>query len=74
MIKPSGSSKQKSEQESMKAKVIAMGFTTFRNRILTVPAQIIRRSRQPIYRLLSYRPSLDILLLIDPHVRQPLRC
>ena len=74
MIKPSGTAKQKEEQAAIKRKLIGMDFTTFRDRVLMVPAQIIRRSRTLVYRLLSYRPSVDWLLLIDRDVRRPLRC
>ena len=58
---------------SIKNRLIGMDFTTFRDRVLMVPAQIIRRSRTLVYRLLSYRPSVDWLLLIDRDVRLPLR-
>lgn len=74
MIKPSGTAKQREEQAAIKSKLIGMDFTTFRDRVLMVPAQIIRRSRTLVYRLLSYRPSVDWLLLIDGAVRRPLRC
>ena len=74
MIKPSGRADQKEEQDALKKKIIGMDFTTFRDRVLMVPAQIIRRGRSLVYRLLSYRPSVDLLLLIDNNVRRPLRC
>ena len=74
LITPSGTGKQKEEQAAIKNKLIGMDFTTFRDRVLMVPAQIIRRSRTLVYRLLSYRPSVDWLLLIDRHVHRPLRC
>lgn len=74
MIKPSGTAKEKEEQAAIKKKLIGMDFTTFRDRVLMVPAQIIRSGRRLIYRLLSYRPSLDWLLLIDRVVHRPLRC
>jgi hypothetical protein len=74
MIKPSGRVEQKAEQESLKRKIISMDFSTFRDRVMMVPAQIIRRSRSLVYRLLSYRPSVDLLMLIDANVRRPLRC
>jgi hypothetical protein len=74
MIKPSGKPKQKAEQMAIKNKLIAMDFTTFRDRLLMVPAQIIRRSRSLVYRLLSYCPSVDWLLLIVRDVNRPLRC
>ncbi|MFG0289774.1 MAG: hypothetical protein ACF8CQ_16460 [Rhodopirellula sp. JB044] len=73
-IKPSGIAKQKEDQASIKTKLIGMEFRTFRDRVLMVPAQIIRRSRTLVYRLLSYRPSVDWLLLLDRDIRRPLRC
>jgi hypothetical protein len=74
MIQPIGTADQRAEQTALKSQLIGMDFTTFRDRILMVPAQIIRRSRSLVYRLLSYRPSVDTLLLIDSNVRRPLRC
>lgn len=73
-IKPAGNATTKAEQTHAKAKLLAMDFTTFRDRVLMVPAQIIRGSRRIVYRLLSYRPSLDLLLLIADNVHRPLRC
>lgn len=74
MIKPSGTADQKEEQAAVKQKLIGMDFRTFRDRVLMVPAQIIHRSRTLVYRLLSYRPSVDWLLMIDRDIRRPLRC
>ena len=74
MIKPSGTKEQKAGQTAIKKKLIGMDFTTFRDRVLMIPAQIIRCGRRLVYRLLSYRPSVDWLLLIDRDVRRPLRC
>ena len=74
MITPSGRTEQKAEQKSLKQKIISMDFSTFRDRIVMIPAQIIRRSRSLVYRLLSYRPSVDLLMLIDANVRRPLLC
>jgi hypothetical protein len=74
MIKPSGRAERKAEQKSLKQKIISMDFSTFRDRIVMVPAQIIRRGRRLVYRLLSYRPSVDVLMLLDANVRRPLQC
>ena len=74
MIQPGGSQEQRKEQESIKQKIISMDFSTFRDRVMMIPAQIIRRSRSLVYRLLSYRPSVDLLMLIDANVRRPLHC
>ncbi len=73
MIQPTGTAIEKAEQEKTKTKLIHMDFTMFRNRIVMIPAQIIRRSLSLVYRLLSYRPSVEILLLIDSNLRRPLR-
>ena len=51
-----------------------MEFNTFRQTLMQVPAQIIRRSRQLVYRLLSYRESMEPLLLIHANLSRPLRC
>jgi|GEM_PF-4415929 len=42
MINPSGTKSQQAEQKATKAKIIAMDFITFHERILMVPAQIIQ--------------------------------
>lgn len=73
MIKPTGSTEQRKEQELIKRQVVRMDFTTFRDRLIMIPAQIIRGARSLVYRLLSYRPSVDLLMLIDANVRRPLR-
>ncbi|QDS96098.1 hypothetical protein FF011L_49050 [Roseimaritima multifibrata] len=74
MIDPSGRKDQKIEQAKTKAKLISMDFSTFRDRILMAPAQIIRRSRSVVFRLLTYRQSIDTLLLIESAARRPIQC
>jgi hypothetical protein len=74
MIRPGGTPTQKEQQTATKRRVLRMGFHTFRQSLIQIPAQIIRRSRQLIYRLLSYRPSIEPLLLIQDNVVRPLRC
>lgn len=74
VIQPRGSERVKQEQAETKRRVIRMDFHTFCQRLIQIPAQIIRRSRQLIYRLLSYRESMEPLLLIHANVCRPLRC
>lgn len=64
MLKPRGSIEEKPTQASIKRSVIRMEFNTFRQTLMQVPAQIIRRSRRLVYRLLSYRETMEPLLLI----------
>jgi hypothetical protein len=74
MVQPRGSTETKQQQAETKRRVIRMDFATFRQCLIQIPAQIIRRSRQLIYRLLSYRESMEPLLLIHANVCRPLRC
>jgi len=74
VIRPRGSRKTKQQQAETKRRVIRMDFHTFCQRLIQIPAQIIRRSRQLIYRLLSYRESMEPLLLIHDNLCRPLRC
>jgi hypothetical protein len=74
VIQPRGSEKTKQEQAETKRRVIRMDFHTFCQRLIQIPAQIIRRSRQLIYRLLSYRESMEPLLLIHANACRPFRC
>lgn len=73
-IRPRGSDKAKQQQTETKRRVIRMDFHTFRQSLMQIPAQIIRSSRQLIYRLLSYRESMEPLLLIHANLCRPLRC
>ena len=74
MIQPRGSSKVRKTEGETKRRVIRMEFQTFCQTLMQVPAQIIRQSRQLVYRLLSYRASMEPLLLIHSNLRHPLRC
>lgn len=74
MIDPRGTSKTKKAQAETKRRVVRMDFKTFCQTLIQVPAQIIRRSRRLVYRLLSYRESMEPLLLIHENICRPLRC
>ena len=74
MIDPRGSGKTKKAQAETKRRVIRMDFKTFCQTLIQIPAQIIRRSRQLVYRLLSYRESMEPLLLIHENICRPFRC
>lgn len=74
MIRPRGRGQMKQQQAETKRRVIRMDFHTFCQCLMQIPAQIIRRSRQLVYRLLSYRQSMEPLLLIHDNLCRPLRC
>ncbi len=74
MIRAGGRQSEHNRQQELRQRVIRMEFATFCNAFIQIPAQIIRTSRRLIYRLLTYRPSLDSLLLMQQHIARPLRC
>ena len=52
--------------EAEREAIVRMDFRTFVQRIIMVPAQIVRTGRRTIYRLLAWRPQLPILFrLLD---------
>jgi hypothetical protein len=47
-------------------RLLRMDFRSFLQRFVLIPAQIIRRSRRLIFRLLAWRPDLPVLFrLLD---------
>ena len=74
MVRPAGRKDERAEQEQTRRRVLRMEFATFVNALVQLPAQVVRSARRLTYRLLTYRPSVDVLLLIHEHVRRPLRC
>lgn len=74
IIRPEGNLKQQQVQQTLKTKIVRMEFQTFVQAIIQVPAQIIRTSRRLIFRLLSYRESVESLLTLHEHACYPLRC
>lgn len=54
------------KHEAERRRLLRMDFRSFVQRLMLVPAQILRSGRQLIYRLLAWRPELPILLrLLD---------
>lgn len=74
MIRPAGRQDERAAEQEVRRRVIRMEFATFLNAFMQIPAQVIRTARRLVYRLLTYRPSVDGLLMMHAHVRQPLRC
>ncbi len=74
MIRPAGRKDQRAAQQAVRRRVLRMEFATFANAFLQIPAQIIRTARRVVWRLLTYRPSVDALLVMHAQIRRPLRC
>jgi hypothetical protein len=57
-----------------KRKLLRMDFTTFRQAMMNVPAQILSTGRTIVYRLLAWNPWQHVFFRLLDHLRQPLRC
>ena len=56
-----------------KRTLLRMDFTTFRNAVINVPAQIVRGGRKLVYRLLSYNPWQTVFFRLLDQLARPLR-
>jgi hypothetical protein len=57
-----------------KRKLLRMDFSTFRQAMMRVPAQIVATGRRIVYRLLGWNPWQQVFFRLWDHLRQPLRC
>ncbi|XZE52357.1 hypothetical protein SH139x_004050 [Planctomycetaceae bacterium SH139] len=74
MIRVKGNEPQKRVRRETRLRIIKMEFWTYMNSLILLPAQVIRTSRQRVFRLLTYRPSVDLLWTVHDHVSMPLKC
>jgi hypothetical protein len=56
-----------------KNKLLRMDFSTFRNAIINIPAQIVRTGRRIIYRLLNWNPWLPVFFRLAESLAYPFR-
>jgi hypothetical protein len=73
MVRVKGNPNQRAKQSAVRRRVLQMEFATFLNSLMLIPAQVIRSARQTTFRLLSYRPTVDCLLMLHDHISRPLR-
>jgi hypothetical protein len=72
-ITETGGPAAREQRRADKRRLVRMDFSTFRQTLLEIPAQILNRGRQLIYRLLSWTPSLETLFRVQSCVSAPLR-
>lgn len=73
LIRVKGNEGQKRTRREARLRVIKMEFWTYMNSVMLIPAQVIRTARQRVFRLLTYKPGVDLLWTIHDHVSMPLR-
>ena len=72
-MKESGPPPAKAKRRAEKHRLLRMDFSTFRQTMIMIPAQIIRSARRVIFRLLAWTPSLEMLFRLQDCVNLPLR-
>jgi len=72
LLPEQGRWKEKHAEE--KRKLVRMDFTTFRNAMINVPAQIVRTGGKLVYRLLSWNPWQSVFFRLLDQLSLPLRC
>jgi hypothetical protein len=57
-----------------KSKLLRMEFSTFRQAMMNIPAQIVRTGRKIVFRLLSWNPWQHVFFRLLDQLNRPLRC
>jgi Transposase DDE domain group 1 len=64
----------RAKHEKEQRKLLGMDFTTFRQALINIPAQVIRTGGKIVYRLLGWNPWQSVLFRLLDALRLPLRC
>lgn len=70
---PAGNAQARTKRIAQKKRLLRMDFSTFRQQLIQIPAQILTRGRQLICRLLTCTPMTDVLFLLHDSASRPLR-
>ena len=72
-LKPAGNATAREKRIEQKKRLLRMDFSTFRQQLIQVPAQVLTRGRQLICRLLTWTPAVELMFLLHESVHLPLR-
>jgi hypothetical protein len=68
------SNRWKDRHTEEKSTLLRMDFSTFRHAMIHIPAQIVRKGRKLVYRLLGWNHWQSVFFRLLDRFRQPLRC
>lgn len=71
-LKEAGNAATREKRREQKRKLLRMDFTTFRQNVIQIPAQILSSGRRLVYRLLTWTPSVGTIFLLHESVSRPL--
>ena len=72
-LKVAGNATAREKRQEYKKRLLRMDFSTFRQQLIQVPAQILTKGHQLICRLLTWTPSVELMFLLHESTRLPLR-
>ncbi len=72
-LKLAGNATARQRRTEQKRRLLRMDFSTFRQQLIQIPAQILTRGRRLICRLLSWTPATDLTFLLHESASLPLR-
>jgi hypothetical protein len=73
LLLPEGGRWQEKYREE-KFKLLRMEFSTFRQAMMNIPAQIVNTGRKIVYRLLSWNPWQHVFFRLLDQLNRPLKC
>ena len=68
-----GNAAAREKRMEQKKRLLRMDFSTFRQQLIQIPAQILTQGRRLICRLLTWTPAVELMFLLHESVSQPLR-
>ena len=71
-IREAGNAAAREKRREQKRKLLRMDFSTFRQHMILIPAQILQSGRRLIYRILTWTPSLETFFTLHESVSQPM--
>lgn len=72
-LKLAGNATARKRRTEQKKRLLRMDFSTFRQQLIQIPAQILTQGRRLICRLLSWTPATELTFLLHESVSLPLR-
>ncbi len=72
-LKEAGNAATREKRREQKRKLLRMDFTTFRQQLIQIPAQVLTSGRQFICRLLTWTPAVEQIYLLHESTNLPLR-
>jgi len=72
-LKLAGNTVARDKRKVWKQRVLRMDFSTFRQQLIQVPTQVLKRGRQLICRLLQWTTSTELIFVLHDSVNIPLR-